>query len=204
MKRARANDGDSLELLLDTICNTFGGIVFIALLVVLMLQSSRDRLKARETSSVSEQDLELMRLDLASAQARLGRLQQARERQIEMLSRHVPDELQERLHHLRQTTDRQTQLEQQAIEKRDENLERLANLQESHARREELENRLAAARKELAELESQSQSMADAQVVRLPRARSQPPLEGLQLSICYDRLYFRHDLDGLLAGEMQP
>lgn len=29
---------DSLELLLDTICNTFGGILFIAILVVLLLQ----------------------------------------------------------------------------------------------------------------------------------------------------------------------
>ncbi len=39
MKR-RDLKGDSLELFLDTICNTFGGILFIALLVAILLQSS--------------------------------------------------------------------------------------------------------------------------------------------------------------------
>ncbi|QDU39215.1 hypothetical protein Mal4_35520 [Maioricimonas rarisocia] len=204
MKRTRATGGDSLELLLDTICNTFGGIVFISLLIVLMLQSSRDRLTARETSSVSEQDLELMRLDLAAAEVRVKRLQEARARQIAMLARHIPDELQERLHHLRQTTERQTQLEKRAAQRRQENLERFEELQHTHAEREEMRKQLEAARKELTELESQSRMMADARVVRLPRARSHPPLHGLQLSLCYDRLYFRHDPDELLSGQRRP
>lgn len=38
MSRQRSNSSDSLDLLLDTICNTFGGVVFIALLVVVMLR----------------------------------------------------------------------------------------------------------------------------------------------------------------------
>lgn len=36
-RRKRAADESSLELLLDTICNTFGGILFLALLVCLMV-----------------------------------------------------------------------------------------------------------------------------------------------------------------------
>ena len=34
MSRRSAAKQDSLELLLDTICNTFGGVLFIAILVV--------------------------------------------------------------------------------------------------------------------------------------------------------------------------
>ena len=40
MSRRRTVSGESLDLLLDTICNTFGGVVFIALLVVLLLRLS--------------------------------------------------------------------------------------------------------------------------------------------------------------------
>ena len=43
MSRKAAPVGDSLDLLLDTICNTFGGILFIAMLVVILTsQISRD------------------------------------------------------------------------------------------------------------------------------------------------------------------
>ena len=37
-RRERAN-ADSLELLLDTICNVFGGIIFIAIIVALLTAS---------------------------------------------------------------------------------------------------------------------------------------------------------------------
>ena len=40
MARSRASE-DSLELLLDTICNTFGGILFIALLVCVLAQNTQ-------------------------------------------------------------------------------------------------------------------------------------------------------------------
>lgn len=38
MGRRRRGPGSSLDLLLDTICNTFGGVVFIAILVIVLLQ----------------------------------------------------------------------------------------------------------------------------------------------------------------------
>jgi hypothetical protein len=47
MKRARAEADDSLELLLDTICNMFGTIIFIAL-VVAVITSARTRERAEE------------------------------------------------------------------------------------------------------------------------------------------------------------
>jgi hypothetical protein len=38
MARRRSGPSSSLDLLLDTICNTFGGVVFIAILVIVLLQ----------------------------------------------------------------------------------------------------------------------------------------------------------------------
>lgn len=43
MSRRRAAGDSSLELLLDTICNTFGGVLFLAMLVSLMLTQTRRR-----------------------------------------------------------------------------------------------------------------------------------------------------------------
>lgn len=40
MSRRRTSPPDSLELLLDTLCNTFGGVLFISMLVVVLLQLS--------------------------------------------------------------------------------------------------------------------------------------------------------------------
>lgn len=42
MKRRFTSEESSLELLLDTICNTFGGILFISLLVVIILNTTSE------------------------------------------------------------------------------------------------------------------------------------------------------------------
>lgn len=55
-RRRRASD-DSLELLLDTICNTFGGIVFIAMLVAILVRETGAAREATEAPPVSAADL---------------------------------------------------------------------------------------------------------------------------------------------------
>lgn len=48
---------DSLELFLDTICNTFGGILFIALLVIILLQiTGKTKLESSSRETVDEID----------------------------------------------------------------------------------------------------------------------------------------------------
>lgn len=51
MGRRRRNGDSSLELLLDTICNTFGGVLFLAILVSLLLKSVHDRPSASPASN---------------------------------------------------------------------------------------------------------------------------------------------------------
>jgi regulator of replication initiation timing len=72
MKRSRfRGQSDSLDLLLDTICNTFGGIIFIACLVTLL---------ARETNTgpyraLEEADTEMLQRRIAVAESDLARLE---------------------------------------------------------------------------------------------------------------------------------
>lgn len=66
MARQSGHSDSSLELLLDTICNTFGGVLFLAMLVSLLLTQTRKRSeRAAETAdpvpAVSPADL--VRLD---------------------------------------------------------------------------------------------------------------------------------------------
>jgi hypothetical protein len=58
MKRhTAAMNEDSLELLLDTICNTFGGIIFISLLVVILLSTTSDLIVSTPPPRESQVDL---------------------------------------------------------------------------------------------------------------------------------------------------
>lgn len=90
MSRRAASRGDSLDLLLDTICNTFGGILFIAMLVVILTnQMSRDSSPAEPTAENSRA-LRKMRSELSDSDAKLTKLRQA-VRQKEDLERQFAD-----------------------------------------------------------------------------------------------------------------
>lgn len=67
MSRRRKSGHSSLELLLDTICNTFGGILFVAILIVVML-----RLTSKTTADTDlPQPTELEQLELEKQYAEL-------------------------------------------------------------------------------------------------------------------------------------
>jgi hypothetical protein len=83
MSRRRRNSSESsLELLLDTICNTFGGVLFLAMLVSLLLAQSRRRTVTDETAADPRAALtpaELTRLQMTADQltAEVERLDEA-------------------------------------------------------------------------------------------------------------------------------
>ncbi len=64
--RKRGNES-SLELLLDTICNTFGGVLFVAILIVVMLRMTSKTQTAGDVAQVSEAE----QLELEQQQAEL-------------------------------------------------------------------------------------------------------------------------------------
>jgi hypothetical protein len=77
MGRRRSLGQDSLELLLDTICNTFGGVLFIAMMVVLLLQQTSKDVPP-PTPLPPAEELQAQGLKLAALTRELARLQQVR------------------------------------------------------------------------------------------------------------------------------
>ena len=70
----RKASGESLELLLDTVTNTFGGILFLAMLVAVMLQSPGKPAASTEKQKNGEEPLSS--LERARAEARIKLLSQ--------------------------------------------------------------------------------------------------------------------------------
>ena len=64
--RRRREDASSLELLLDTMCNTFGGVMFIAISLVVVISMVRSASRALEENAPRK--LEQLQQDLADLQ----------------------------------------------------------------------------------------------------------------------------------------
>jgi hypothetical protein len=93
MRRARAvvEDG-SLELLLDTICNTFGGVIFISLLLSLIIDSSGGMARPESKPVRSAADLVEAETRREGSAAELLRLRVATESAISISETLVTDE----------------------------------------------------------------------------------------------------------------
>ncbi|MFO0899984.1 MAG: hypothetical protein U0836_21335 [Pirellulales bacterium] len=77
--RRKLQSEDSLELLLDIICNTFGGVLFMAILIAVLLKNHRLEKKPAESSAPAASAA-----DVAAVQAELHRLQAAAEAQAQL------------------------------------------------------------------------------------------------------------------------
>lgn len=86
MSRKSASS-DSLDLLLDTICNTFGGVLFIALLVIVLLNLSGKKAAVVPPSPAAQSKLQTAQKELAATQAELNRLRDVAAQQAEIADR---------------------------------------------------------------------------------------------------------------------
>ena len=71
MGRRRSSSNDSLDLLLDTMCNTFGGIVFIAMLLAILAQTTKVVVEDPQAVASARLRMETNRLDLQNEVASL-------------------------------------------------------------------------------------------------------------------------------------
>jgi hypothetical protein len=81
-RRFRSKGNDSLDLLLDTICNAFGGIVLIAILITLLTRDTQDRMEEQASSA----DRELIERQIASLQSDVKEAQEYLQRQATTVS----------------------------------------------------------------------------------------------------------------------
>lgn len=92
-RRIRQQSGDSLDLLLDTMCNLFGGIVFIALLVA-MLAGDGARQRVESPRSDTEEVLRRQIEQLTQEKENIFRkLVEKREDLAQALEKNSPEKL---------------------------------------------------------------------------------------------------------------
>ena len=156
-RRRRQQQPDSLELLLDTMCNTFGGIIMIALLIALLSRDASSESRPQETRQM--QSIEQQISEAEQLQRRLKTNDPAAAATLELLTQR--DEL-------RQTID----VTQQTIQSNNTTLASMPVIDPTVM--EQLVREFQSRTNELQKLEEQIDRDMEARqrVLRLPRERA--------------------------------
>jgi len=92
VRRRKSQVNDSLDMLLDTISNTFGGILFLTLLVALLVHFNESKIQERQSQSMSNEELTALNKALEKKTTRLERLRRALKTQSRTLAQFKPDQ----------------------------------------------------------------------------------------------------------------
>ena len=196
MSRRRLPEASSLELLLDTICNTFGGVLFIAILVVLLLQQAGNSPAAPTPSTTTMSPLEVLALTtrMDEVNDQLIRLRQNRDSQDAVVREFAPEPLRELLANRSAVTLQQEALQGEVDQLLAENVTLAAHVEELQVENESVRPKLEESRKRrdalLASLEEDRQSRVEN--VRLPVARAEWGKVEVGLVLRYGRVYVWH------------
>jgi len=197
MSRRKRQSESSLELLLDTICNTFGGVLFLSILIVVLLQMSGRSNSSTTAPDVSSADLAALEQRHTEVSSALESLQAAAAEQRALADQFAKPENVRLLNDLRSLEDRRDSLRsrrsasvshigqlQQRIEGTNADLRGLdAKLADLHLRVENAERSL---KDEIAKRTTAAQ---------LPRQHATVKRE-VGILVRYGRLYLWHRYDG--------
>jgi len=92
VRRRKSQANDSLDMLLDTISNTFGGILFLTLLVALLVHFNESKIQERQTQSISNEELTALSKALEKKTASLESFRRALKTQSRTLAQFKPDQ----------------------------------------------------------------------------------------------------------------
>jgi hypothetical protein len=196
MSRRHASKQDSLELLLDTICNTFGGVLFIAILVVLLLQQTGTETtsEAPVTVPVSPEEMQTLATRMEATADALVRFRQNRDSQESIVQTFAPDAIRQLLSARALARSRQESLQMDVDQL-------LATTTILAARVENLTSENDVVRKRLDEsqirLKTAQSKLEDGrkarvQEARLPVIRTAVNKQEIGLVLRYGRLYIWH------------
>ncbi len=80
MRRGRHASSDSMELMLDTICNVFGGVILMAVLVILQMQTAAGRISTeREEQPGRAVEVRSLTFEAQRLERKLGQLRRQKE-----------------------------------------------------------------------------------------------------------------------------
>jgi predicted Holliday junction resolvase-like endonuclease len=166
-RRRSSGEVDSLELLLDTICNMFGGIIFITILVVILTSAQTTQVRKQSESAVADLNrqnrADELKSQIEDQQAALADIQKTRE----ILSDNSSANLEQKTTRLQQS--------REEITRRAETARRWLKEYEAMASSQDVEvqSRLDNAQKRVAALEVEVNAVQSAHTVetRLPLER---------------------------------
>ncbi len=202
MSRNR-NSQDSLELFLDTICNMFGGFLFLMLFVVVSIRMATDskREEMRETGikPVSDVEVETLNIDLEKLRKELENLEQGKEKSREFVESLIEPELLEKYRETVETLDSV----QDTIDETEETEKLVADtnkrVEDLKSKNEELRDKLNLAKKNLDDAEKLKEQERKENV----RTTTAPKMQSIYLAeipvfIKFGRVYFwrKYDING--------
>jgi hypothetical protein len=195
-RRPAENPADSLELLLDTICNTFGGVLFIALLVALLTHvPAVDRPQpaeideAHRAAKLSEQ--------IATLEEKLSDLRKHRAVR-DTLSRALgTDQLQSLLDSALEVESRVEIVSHEAVQVAAASADLLSRVVELEAEVASLEHDLQAARGDLLAVDAEWKAVKERVVstLTMPVAGERTGMQELQFVLSGGRAYLWHEYD---------
>ncbi|WP_437206326.1 hypothetical protein [Planctomicrobium sp. SH664] len=194
MKRQRSQPADSLELLLDTICNTFGGVLFIAILVVILLRLSGN---SEEVPAADPSVTQQLQDELHLLNERRMQLHEIAQNQSRTLSELVPADRKQLLETLNVEEARHSSLSNEVQSAR----ERLSALQQDQetlewtVRQKQTELQQAQARNEQLQTELDNERQSRHQELRTSILRSPGGKRQVGVVLQYGRLYIWHQYD---------
>ena len=138
---------DSLELLLDTMCNTFGAIMFIAISIVVISQLSTKAIKEKAPVEITEEYLEELREKVRKLEEELEEEERKmNERALEALG--MPKEKKEKVEQLLTLKNESRKLVLDSAEQRREMEQRTAEM-------EKIENRIDEVNSEIQQIKDE-------------------------------------------------
>ena len=192
MARRRSAKQDSLELLLDTICNTFGGVLFIAILVVLLLQQTGAGPAAPTSTSKTLSAVEMVDLTnrFEELTSELTRLRENHESQHAVVQTFATTEIRELLAERVEVTQKQNELQQEVDQLLINRAELAVKVEELTRENEAIPGQLQDARAREQQLSAKLDELmqSNSQELRLPVLEvSHRPVIGMIMK--YGRLY---------------
>lgn len=193
MSRRRSAPPDSLELLLDTLCNTFGGVLFISMLVVVLLQLTGKSPGDRPGAVVSSENIAHNNATLRAFRDEIDALRQTYDKQRLVVDPGLARAIRDRLAQTQDLVRRRADLSQ----RRDRGLlelgEKEVGLRRIDEQLAELADALKEARKAkfVAEENLARERKARTRTVRSP-AIKETRKESIALEVRYGRLYVLH------------
>jgi len=193
MTRRSGMPADSLELLLDTICNTFGGIIFIALLVVVLLMISGEREGLRKPPEDAA-DAIAERNQLENLQRLKARLESNLEQQTKIVSTLTRNDLPQTLASYQRELARHSELETEIPDLQKQIQQNEGEEQELSRKMKELQPQLAAMEKQATGLRQSLANHRSAQrkTLRMPVLKSPGAKQEILVIMQFNRLYFWH------------